>query len=509
MISAVEQSRRLVSRNTDSAVKSRLGQFMTPANTAAFMAGLFPDGRGLCRLLDAGAGVGSLSAAFLERWTTGGLQFDRLEVDAFEIDPHMHQYLEDTLARYRGPACIATVRSEDFVHASVGSLSDGFFADQLRRYSHAILNPPYRKITSSSEHRSALRRAGIETVNLYSAFVALALELLEVGGHLVAIIPRSFCNGPYYRPFREFILERAAIQRLHLFESRAAAFKDDGVLQENIIVHLVRGVAQGSVAVSTSTDDSFADLSVSDVPFHRIMQPEDPERFIHVPTSASQDALDNHPAVRCTLADLGVEVSTGPVIDFRLRSHLREMPETGTVPLLYPTHFQNGTATWPVEGSRKPNAIVRNEETERWLYPAGHYCVVRRFSSKEEPKRIVASLVDPAVFGGSAMLGFENHLNVFHHERRSLPHLLARGLAVYLNSTPVDQHFRRFNGHTQVNATDLRQLRYPSRECLMDLGSWAEGQHELLQSAIDDRLEELARCALIAVPGRLVPRAGS
>jgi len=36
----------------------------------------------------------------------------------------------------------------------------------LKRFSHAILNPPYKKINSNSEHRLILRRMGIETVNL-------------------------------------------------------------------------------------------------------------------------------------------------------------------------------------------------------------------------------------------------------------------------------------------------------------------------------------------------------
>ena len=30
----------------------------------------------------------------------------------------------------------------------------------------------------------------------------------------------------------------------------------------------------------------------------------------------------------------------------------------------------------------------------------------------------------------------------------------------------VDRHFRQFSGHTQVNATDLRSLRYPQRATL-------------------------------------------
>jgi hypothetical protein len=210
------------------------------------------------------------------------------------------------------------------------------------------------------------------------------------------------------------------------------------------------------VTVSTSTDDSFSDLTTHEHPFDRIVFPDDPERFIHVPTSPERNALQLSAAVRCSLADLGMKVSTGPVVDFRLKDHLRAMPEPGTVPLLYPGHFSGSGTTWPMPGAKKANAIVRDADSEKWLYPSGFYCVVRRFSSKEEKRRIVASVVEPAAFGDAPMLGFENHLNVFHEKKQGLPQALAHGLALFLNSTDVDENFRRFNGHTQVNATERR-----------------------------------------------------
>lgn len=453
------------------------------------MVSLFPDSEGRCRLLDAGAGIGSLSAAFLERWRRGGFHFEHVDLDAFEIDQHLLPHLSETLGKYKPRGdFLATIHGEDFIHAAVNSLAGDLFSKPLANYTHAILNPPYKKINSDSAHRSALRRAGIETVNLYSAFVALAVALAAPGGQIVAIIPRSFCNGPYYRPFRDFILGRAAIRHLHLFESRTKAFKDDDVLQENIIVRLERDGRQGPVTISTSTDDTFTDTTTHDYPFERIVFPGDRERFIHIPTSPGESAIELSAAVCHTLVDLGIKVSTGPVVDFRLKDHLRDLPEPGTVPLLYPGHFVGYGTTWPIEGMKKPNAIEHNADTEKWLYPSGFYCVVRRFSSKEEKRRIVASVVDPGAFSDVTMLGFENHLNLFHDNRHGLPEPLAHGLAVFLNTTAVDQHFRRFNGHTQVNATDLRQMKYPSRDTLIRLGEWAMRQAELTQALIDARL---------------------
>ena len=493
MLSRTEQTRLTVSRAGDAQKRAELGQFFTPSNIADFMAGLFDQWAGVdCLLLDAGAGIGSLSEAFLRRWEEGGLPFRTVHVDAFELDAELLPHLSETLGEYAAKDEIdVNIRHADFVKTTAESLSGDLFAEKPKLYTHAILNPPYKKIRSDSEHRMVLRRAGIETVNLYSAFVALSLSLLRNHGQLVAIIPRSFCNGPYYRPFRDYVLARSAIRHIHLFESRSKAFKDDDVLQENIIIKLERGGEQNAVTISTSIDSSFADLASHNHPFRDIVIPKDPERFIHIPTSPDDSAIQQSSAIRCRLADLGVTISTGPVVDFRLKEHLRKMPGPGTVPLLYPGHFSQSRLEWPKPGFKKPNAILRNPHTERWLYPNGCYCVVRRFSTKEERRRVVAMVVDSSAFPETPLLGFENHLNLFHEEKHGMPIALAHGLAVFLNSTQVDRYFRRFNGHTQVNATDLRLLNYPSRKALVSLGAWAMKMRALTQDMIDQEVGSL------------------
>lgn len=92
-MTAIEKTRLLLSTTTDSGKKAQFGQFLTPASIATFMAGMFPDSPGKCRLLDAGAGIGSLSSAFLARWKSGGLNFESVVVDAYEIDPELRPHL--------------------------------------------------------------------------------------------------------------------------------------------------------------------------------------------------------------------------------------------------------------------------------------------------------------------------------------------------------------------------------------------------------------------------------
>jgi adenine-specific DNA-methyltransferase len=95
--------------------------------------------------------------------------------------------------------------------------------------------------------------------------------------------------------------------------------------------------------------------------------------------------------------------------------------------------------------------------------------LTKRFSSKEERRRVVAAVYDPHRIT-SPVVGFENHLNYFHAGGNGMPEQMVKGLALYLNSSLFDCHFRLFSGHTQVNATDLRKMTYPSRNQLMRLG---------------------------------------
>jgi len=465
--------------------KSALGQYMTPSHIAMFMASLFSKKEGRLYLLDPGAGQGSLSRAFLKQWNDGSFYFQNGKIDVFDLDSNMLFLFNKNIEEDKLDLPLSVnIQHGDFIELAAVKI----FRKE-RPYTHAIINPPYKKIHGKSRHRALLRDVGIETVNLYSAFVALSLAMLSSGGQLVAIIPRSFCNGPYYKPFREFILRCASVLHIHLFEARNRTFRADNVLQENIILLLERDAPQGAITISTSTDDSMSDYAAMSHPFADIVRPGDPEVFFHIPTRGED--VGYHPGILChSLADIGLEVSTGPVVDFRMKKYLHPLPEPGDAPLLYSAHFK-GAGEWPLAGFKKSNAIACSPETMKWLYPNGFYVVVRRMSSKEERRRIVANIVDPSRFPGMLWLGFENHLNVFHSRKQGISEDIARGLAVYLNSSVADSQFRRFNGHTQVNATDLRSLRYPARKKLETLGQWAKEQKAFEQEAIDSMMETI------------------
>lgn len=493
--------------------RSDLGQYMTPAPIARFMASLFEDISGHIRLLDPGAGVGSLTAAFVERISSVAEKPSSVELVAYEIEPVLGEYLRSTLDESVAQCADAQITARSALHEDDfilghkwGAQSDIFNGaqDSEGRFSHVLMNPPYKKINSESAHRAALRRAGIETSNLYTAFMFLAAQRLRPGGQMVAIIPRSFCNGPYFKPFREQFFSMMGLRRIHVFERRDSAFKGDEVLQENVILQAIRDAKPSTVTITTSRGGDFhldadgdcvaEDMTLRTVPYQSVVRPDDPDRFVHIAVNELEQGIMNRMALfKATLTSIGVEVSTGPVVDFRLKDDLRARPEKGAVPLLYAAHFQGGSLTWP-KVMKKPNAIALSAESRKWLWEnRGHFVVTKRFTSKEERRRIVASVYGSDLQG--ELIGFENHLNVFHAKQAGLSRAVARGLALYLNSSLVDRYFRQFNGHTQVNATDLRSLRYPAREVLERIGELADCA-TLSQQDIDNIVEgELSHMA--------------
>ena len=435
--------------------KSILGQFMTPASIAQFMASLLTENNNV-ELMDCGAGIGTLTIAAAKKLKNIN------SIEQWEIDPIMREYLESSTKALGLPF---KIHNEDFIEDAVKNILNSAGT----RFTHAIINPPYKKINSNSAHRKLLRTVGIETVNLYTAFLALTILLMKDDGQIVAIIPRSFCNGTYYKPFREFIMKHCAIAHIHLFESRVSAFKDDAVLQENINNKLIKGGSVAKVEVSSSEDNHFTNFKQFEFEPNDILSCNDPERFIRIPTSDLHLEFGESKLFEHTLGDLGLQVSTGPVVDFRSRQYLLSVPTEHSIPMPYPHHFSDGKIEYPKAHKKYPNAMVYDESIKKQFWPAGYYVLIKRFSSKEERRRIVAFFIEPDSFK-SDLIAFENGWNVLHIAKNGIEKMVASGLTCFLNSTEVDNYFRVFSGHTQVNATDLRNMKFPSFATLAEIG---------------------------------------
>ena len=480
--------------------QSRLGQYFTPMWVARLMASMVPATPEPLRVLDPGAGAGTLFTAVAAH-RLGQDAPGAITVTAFEVDPGLRPFLERSAhvirAAYRSRSIPAEVdlRFEDFAErASLDAL--GHLFSEPETFDAAILNPPYRKLSSNSDLRARLDALGIAAPNLYAAFLGLALRAVRAGGVVVAIVPRSFCNGTYFGRFRRYLLRSASVRHVHLFARRDKAFREDAVLQENVVIALRKETKRRDF-VSLSFSDGVEDDPVWSrrTRITDVVRRNDADRFVHLPDGdwsvGLARAMDSLP---CDLDGLGIGVSTGPVVGFRMRRWFAEPNGKRSVaPLLHPANLRGLSVRWPVDG-KKAQALERTPETESALIPKGWYVATRRFSSKEEPRRVVASVIDPSRLPGDR-IALENHLNYFHRSGAPLGRRFALGLATYLNTTFVDCCFRQFSGHTQVNATDLRKVRYPTEATLNALGDSLDAVlvGESADRALRQHCEELSQ----------------
>jgi len=67
-------------------------------------------------------------------------------------------------------------------------------------------------------------------------------------------------------------------------------------------------------------------------------------------------------------------------------------------------------------------------------------------------------------------VGIENHVNYIHKPKGSLSIGEVIGIAALLNTGLIDNYFRSLNGHTQVNATEIRNLPLPDLSVIKKIG---------------------------------------
>jgi adenine-specific DNA-methyltransferase len=498
MMNLLDQAdiRRIKSSNKRSeSTKAKYGQFFTSATLAKLLASYFKEIRGDVKLLDPGAGVGILSAAFTERILSNPNSVTNYEIIAYEIDLDLCTELEKTLieccdaVRAKGIPAKYKIITEDFLKKETEYFRNPLFEQERAKYTHSIQNPPYKKISSDSLERKLLSQAGIETVNLYTAFLWLTILRLQDDGELVSITPRSFCNGTYYRPFRKILFHEVSINSIHVFESREDAFSDEKVLQENIILHGIKTRQKNEVVKIISSKSAEIDENLREklVSYEDVVEPTDRDLIIHLVTDSNEKAIKTQMnSFSSSLEDLGLQVSTGQIVDFRMKNYIFRENREGSVPLIYSECIRNNQIKWPPKNPKKPFAIDKNLSIGKFLLTPGWYIVIKRFSSKEEKRRIVSACITPEI---NTIFGIENHLNYFHSNGKSIEKYLAIGLSTFLNSTLFDNYFRQFSGHTQVNASDLRRVKYPKRDELINLGKLV-GEKTLGQDEIDRFVQE-------------------
>jgi len=388
-----------------------------------------------------------------------------LHIDAFEIDAELARLSRSLLSTEPLSTHSVNIQNADLIkHYSKNKTNND------NKYDIIILNPPYKKLTTKDKNWFNLKKIGISAHNYYSAFLEIALNSAKENGQIIAIIPRSFCNGYYFKSLRNILIKSYQIASIHLIKSRDTIFHEDSVLQENVIIKLIKSnpSSKSKTCISQCNGDLRTNYKSITLDQAEITSPCDSElHFRLIVDIKEKNTIIRMDHFKSTLESIGFSVSTGKIVDFRLPpGAIINENLINSYPLLYPINLQGWRVKWPVKGPRGSLSIKKSKILDRQLFKLKYAVLVKRFTSSEERRRIVASAY---VRKNNNPVGIENHINVITHTKIQSQKII-NGLMTYLNSAIVDRYYRIISGHTQVNAIDLKNLPCPELDILLKIG---------------------------------------
>lgn len=455
------------------------GQVFTPVLIAKFMANQFDLSYSQYNILDPGAGTGILTAAICNRIAKEFNEKKIINITAYEDDNSVLPYLNQNLQEIKeqieeiGHKLNFEIINENFIYDNYLMLdSTDLFNSTSKQFNIIISNPPYYKVNKSDRLSQLMSEIVHGQPNIYMFFLALSSKLLSDYGQMVFITPRSFCSGLYFKRFRKWLLETVNLTSIHIFKSRNETFSNK-VLQETIITKFVKKFDQDTISISKSNKSDIMSSISFKAKADIVINPNDRDKIICIPTNIEDmEIIKIMRGMKKTVKDLGYKISTGPVVSFRNREILlysKGQEQDRVIPLIWMNNLKDYSVVFPLKDFKKPQYMKLCRTTGKLVLPNNNYVLIKRFSSKEQEKRIYAS----SFFSNDneySYITFENHLNYLRSSKDNLTKREVLGIMAYLNSKFVDKYFRTINGNTQVNAKEIENLPFPEIDKIEKIG---------------------------------------
>lgn len=469
--------------------RKAIGQFFTSVETATYMASMFsfPEKENLS-ILDPGSGSGILTAAVVDRLQSVPL-VKHIQITCYETSEDVLPILKKNLEYIKKSSSILVdyeVIEENYITSQSDDFNDTFRTNSdSPKFDLVISNPPYKKIMKNAVEATSMPSLCHGAPNLYFLFTAMGLFNLDKNGEMVFIIPRSWTSGVYFQKFRDYLFETGTLKQIHLFVSRDKVFEKESVLQEIIIIKMDKSGKRDSVKITCSNSNSdFDNISSIEIPYSDIVV--GPEKYVYLVTSdAELNVLQTFGRwKKNTLPSIGLKMRTGLTVDFRSREYLRNESENETVPLLYPQHIKEGHVVFPVQ--RKFEYITT--EKKGLLQRNKNYLLVKRFTTKEEKRRLQCGIYLSGNFPEYNQISTQNKVNFIEGIDFDMNKEQVYGLYVLFNSTIYDQYYRILNGSTQVNSTEINAMPVPTLSEIEYLGLKLEQRNSLSVDVCDEIL---------------------
>ena len=470
-------------------LRKEYGQFFTSVETARFMASLFDltGSKKRVSILDAGAGSGILAISIAERF----LQQDssvKVEVVCYENDPHVLPLLKSNLELIKREykEFSYEVIEDNYILSQRDSFNDNLFASEPKKYDLIIGNPPYKKISKDAPEALAMPKVCHGAPNLYFLFAAMGIFNLKENGQMVYITPRSWTSGAYFESFRKYLISNTSLERIHLFESRTDVFDKESVLQETMIFKLKKQQKHfPKVTISTTIGNGdFSKIHHFEAPYDTVVSPL--TNYVYLPANKENlKILKTIGSFGNTLPSLGMKMKTGLVVDFRVPELLESEKSENNVPLFYSRHIKEGKVSFPAGIEHE---FVSNEK-QSLLQKNRNYLFVKRFTSKEEKRRLQSGIYLKRKFPGYQFISTQNKINFIDGEEE-LSECTVYGLYVLFNSTLYDSYYRILNGSTQVNSTEVNSMPIPDMLQIQEMGRMLIKSKDFSEENCDEILQE-------------------
>lgn len=477
------------------AERKKIGQFFTPAPIAEHMGSLMTYNRNEITVLDTGAGSGILSAALIDKICLDNC-VKTINLDLYENNVNVLTLLKTNMEHIKRELWANDIKlnyrlfDKNFILENQFIWS-GLFQNQ-NKYDVVISNPPYKKIGKNDPESMAMKDIVFGQPNLYFLFMAMSAKLLKEHGEFIFIVPRSFSSGLYFTEFRKWFLGEMKITNLHLFVSRDTVFNCDNILQETIIIKAEKtDITPTNITITESKSaGNYKNLDSFTVSYNTCIK-NDSNAFLFFPTTKEDvKILDFINQWECTLSDAGYQMKTGTVVDFRETQWLRNENAKDTIPLLWAYNFDKNQVEFPVQNNSKPQYLLMSEDTARLQMKIANYILIKRFTSKEERKRLQCALLFRDDFSAYDSISTENHLNFITKINGDMTKEEMYGLFVVINSNYMDKYFRILNGSTQVNANEINSIPFPKFSHIIELGLEALKYSSLDENTCDAILEQ-------------------
>jgi adenine-specific DNA-methyltransferase len=168
----------------------------------------------------------------------------------------------------------------------------------------------------------------------------------------VAITPRRYFNGPYFKRFRKWFFDRLTVRQIHVFQSRTEAFKNDSVLQENVILHAEKGGKRRDITLTTSRGCDLVDLKEESATYRKVIDDSGGDHVVRVTTNRfEREIVETMDGLPNRFRSTGFAISTGPVVTFRSTEYLRRERGEDTAPLLWMHNVRPFVLQFPPKNS--------------------------------------------------------------------------------------------------------------------------------------------------------------